>query len=88
MTEVAKRIEDLDANEVVIKATIENERKEELEKLENEYKRKRDAVLERYDDKNKKFCSENENTKKALHQELEIRLARSAGGASWSRWSR
>ena len=58
------------------------EHNKELEKLETEYKRKRDATLEKHDVENKKFCSENEKTKKALHQELERRLASSAGGAS------
>ena len=87
MTEVARRIEDMDANEIVIKAKIKNELKVELDKLENEYKRTREAAIEWHEDKNKKFCSENEMNKKALHQELEKRLASSAAGAPWSRWS-
>ena len=82
----------MDANEPLMKTKMKDDQKEELEelntahknelkKLETEYKRKRDATLEKHDVENKKFCSENEKTKKALHQELERRLASSAGGA-------
>ena len=70
--------------ELEIKRELEKlntDHKIELNKLETEYKRKRDATLEKHDVENKKFCSENEKTKKALHQELERRLASSAGGA-------
>ena len=92
LTEVAQRIEDMNANELLMKTKLKDDQKKELEKLtaehenemnklEGEYKRKRDATLEKHDVENKKFCSENEKTKKALHQELERRLASSAGGA-------
>ena len=92
ITEVAKKIEEFNANEPLRKTKMEDDQKKELEKfeteyerereeLETEYKRKRDATLEKHNVENKKFCAENEKTKKALHQELEKRLASSAGGA-------
>jgi len=82
LAEVAQRIEDMDANESLMKTKTKVAQKEELEKLETEYKRKRDATLVKHYFENKKICSENEKTKKALHQELERRLASSAGGAT------
>ena len=92
LAEVAQRIEDMDANELLMKTKKKDDQKKELEKLNaehnkelkklaTEYNRKRDATLEKHDVENKKFCTENEKTKKALHQELERRLASSAGGA-------
>ena len=71
----------MDANEALMKTKMKDDQQKELEKLDAEHKRKRDATLEKHDVENKKFCSENEKTKKALHQELERRLASSAGGA-------
>jgi len=70
LTEVAKKVEDLTA----ITTKLNDSCKKELKELENEYKRKRDDIREKYEIENKKFCSENENTKKALLKELLKRL--------------
>ena len=82
LTEVAKRIEEMNANESLLKAKMKDDQKEELKKLETEHKRKRDETLVKHEVENKKFCSEFEKTKKALHQELEKRLGSSAAGHS------
>ena len=92
LTEVAMRIEEFNVNEPLMKTRMEDEQKKELEKIETEcererekletkFKRKRDATIEKHKVENKKFCAENEKTKKTLHQQLEKRLAISAGGA-------
>jgi len=70
LIEIARKVEDLNAIEVKMKDKCNKE----LNELENEYKRKRDDICEKYEVENKKFCSENENTKKALHKELLKRL--------------
>ena len=74
-------IEDMNANESLLKEKMREDHKKELKKLDTEYKRKRDETLEKHDVENKKFCSENEKTKKALHKELEKRLGSSAANA-------
>jgi len=94
LTEVAKRIEKFHAGTPLMKTKMEDNQKKELEKLdtdytrrrheflkkiEAEYKRKREAALEKHDVENKKFCADNEKMEKALHQQLEKTLARSAG---------
>ena len=56
-----------------------DEHANEIKSLKTEFKRKRDVALEKHDAENKRFCSKNEKTKKALHQDVEKRLARSAG---------
>ena len=80
LTEVAKRIEDMNDNEALILSKMKDDCKKELEKLDTEYKRKRDETLEKHDVENKKFCSKNEKTKKALHKELEKKLGSYAAG--------
>merc|ERR1719210_723824 len=81
LTEVAKRIEEMNAKESLLKEKMKDDHKKELKKLETEYKRKRNETLEKHDVASKKFCSEFEKTKKALHHELEKRLGSSAAGA-------
>ena len=81
LSEVAKRIEDMEANKTLMETKMKDKHEKELNNIEADYKRKRDATLEKHNVENKKFCAENEKTKKALHQELEKRLASSAGGA-------
>jgi len=84
LTEVAKRIEEVHDNEFIVKSKMRGEQKEELAELETEYKRKRDAILEKHHVDNKQFSSESETTLKALRQELEQRLSNSSSGASGS----
>merc|ERR1719351_404599 len=54
LTEVAKRIEDMNANESLLKAKMKDDQKKELEKLETEYKRKRNDTLEKHNVAQKK----------------------------------
>ena len=96
LTEAARKIEEFNVSEPLMKTKMEEDQMKELEKYETECKRKRDAMLEEFETnckrkrdamlqkhnvENKRFCTKNEKTKKALHQELEKRLASSAGGA-------
>ena len=81
LTGIANRIEEMNANEPMLKAKMKDDQKEELKKFETEHKRKRDEILLKHETENKKFCSEFEKTKKALHKELEKRLGSSAAGA-------
>merc|ERR1719210_2035162 len=71
----------MNANESLVREKMKDDQKEELEKLETEHRRKRDEILSKHEVENKKFCSENEKTKKTLQQELKKRLGSSAAGA-------
>merc|ERR1719210_2533598 len=55
LTEVAERIEEMNANESLLKAKMKDDQKEELKKLETEQKRKRDETLEKHEVENKSF---------------------------------
>ena len=68
--------------EALLISKMEDDHKKELEKLETEYKRKRDETLEKHDVEKKNLRSEFENTKKVLHQELEKMIGSSAAGHS------
>ena len=92
LSQVAKKIEEMEAKLPLMKAKMMDGHKKELDELNTErniemknieakYKRKRDAALEKHDVQIKKLCSDNERTKKALRQELEKRVASSASGA-------
>merc|ERR1719245_1336641 len=70
LTEVANRIEEMNANEALLQAKMKDDQKEELKKFETEQKRKRDEILVKHEVENKKFRFEFEKTKKALRQEL------------------
>jgi len=74
LSEVAIRIEEMNAKESWQKEKMNDEEKKELEELEKEYIRKRNDTLEKHAVARKKFCSEHEKAKKALCHELQRRL--------------
>jgi len=74
-SEVAQRIEEIDPNKPLIRAKLKDDLKKELIKLEAEYSRKRKSIFERYEVLIKIFLSENDKTKREMHEELETWLA-------------